>query len=57
MGHLGQVGLVSDVFVLPRMNLTSAFSQPKGQEKNSLESQMLQGGFSDWFKGSLCQLV
>ena len=50
-------GLVSNIFVLPSMNLTSAFARPKGQEEYRLEGQMLQGGLLDWFKWSLIQLV
>ena len=46
-------GLVSNTFVLPSMNLTSAFAQPKGQEEYRLEDQMLQGGLLDWIKRSL----
>ena len=50
-------GLVSNIFVLSSMNLTSAFARPKGQEEYRLEGQMLQGGLLDWFKWSLIQLV
>ena len=32
-------GLVSNIFVLSSMNLTSAFAQPKGQEEYCLEGQ------------------
>ena len=39
------------------MNLTSALARPKGQEENSLESQVLQGGLLNWFKWGLSQLV
>ena len=39
------------------MYLTSVIARPKGQEENSLESQMLQGGLFNWFKLNLCQLV
>ena len=50
-------GLVSNIFVLSSMNLTSAFARPKGQEEYRLEGQKLQGGLLDWFKRSLIQLV
>ena len=50
-------GLVSNVFVLPSMNLTSAFARPKGQEEYRLEGQMLQGGLLNRFQQSLIQLV
>ena len=50
-------GLVSNIFVLSSMNLTSAFARSKGQEEYRLEGQMLQGGLLDWSKWSLIQLV
>ena len=50
-------GLVSNIFVLPSMNLNSAFARPKGLEEYRLEGQMLQGGLLEWFKWSLIQLV
>ena len=49
--------LVSNIFVLPSMNLTSAFARPNCQEEYRLEGQMLQGDLLDWFKRSLIQLV
>ena len=48
---------VSNIFVLPSMNLTSVFARPKGQEEYRPEGQMLQRGLLDWFKRSLIQLV
>ena len=48
---------MSDVLVLPRIDLTPAFARPQGQEENSFEGQMFQGGLFYWFKWSLCQLV
>ena len=48
---------MSNVSVLPSMHLASTLARPKGQEENSLDGQMLQGGLFNWFKWSLCQLV
>ena len=56
-GNLRPVRLVSNISVLPSMNLTSTLTRPKGQEENRLEGQMLQGGLFNWFKRGLCQLV
>ena len=39
------------------MDLTPAFARTKGQQEDSLESQVFQGGLFKGFKGSLCQLV
>ena len=43
--------------VLRSMHPTSTLVRPQGQEENYLEGQMLQRGFFNWFKRSLCQLV
>ena len=48
---------MSDVLVLPIMDLTPAFARPQGHEENSLEGQMLQRGLFNQFEWSLCQLV
>ena len=48
---------MSDIFVLPSTDLTPAFTRTQGQQKNSLEGQMLQRGLFKGFKKSLCQLV
>ena len=48
---------MSDVLVLPSMDLTPAFARIQRQEENSLEGQMLQGGLFHWFEWSLCQVV
>ena len=37
------IRLVSDIPVLPSMNLTSALALPKGQEDKKFEGQVLQG--------------
>ena len=44
---------MSNISVLPGMNLTFALARPKGQEEYRLEGQMLQGGLLDWIKRSL----
>ena len=44
---------MSNISVLPGMNLTFALARPKGQEEYRLESQMLQGGLLDWIKRTL----
>ena len=48
---------MSDVLILPSMDLTPAFARPQGQEENSLEGEMLQRGLFNGFKCRLCQLV
>ena len=44
---------MSNISVLPGMNLTFALARPKGQEEYRLEGQMFQGGLLDWIKWSL----
>ena len=48
---------MSDVLVLPSMDLTRAFARTQGLEENSLEGQMLKGSLFNGFKWSLYQLV
>ena len=48
---------MSDVFLLPNMDLTPVFAQTQGQKEYSLENQVLQRGLFNGFKWSLCQLV
>ena len=48
---------MSDISVLPSMNLTPPFTRTQGQQENSLEGQILQRDLFKGFKRSLCQLV
>ena len=48
---------MSDILVLPSMDLIPAFARTQGQKENSLEGQMLQSGLFKGLKWSLCQLV
>ena len=56
-GYFRPVCLMSDISVLPSMDLTPAFTRTQGQQEISLEGQMLQRGIFKGFKGTLCQLV
>ena len=49
--------LMSDVLILPSINLTPLFTRTQGQKENTLEGQMHQRGVFNGLEMRLCQLV